>query len=91
MKYIIVAWLAGCGADATSTSFALNNGAREVVLTQSNLANGAIITGEASIGAYSLNKLYKTHPKLAMVIGIVASSARFGVAYHNIGVIRSNR
>lgn len=83
---ILGAFLAGGVADASSTCAALARGGREVVLTQSCRANTAIIGAEMAAGSYGLSKLYQTHPKLAVGIGIVAGAFRIGVAAHNAGV-----
>ncbi len=80
------AFLAGGVADATSTCTALARGGREAVLTQSCRANTAIIGAEMAAGSVGLSKLYQTHPKLAVGIGIVAGAFRIGVAAHNAGV-----
>lgn len=84
MRFILAAWIAGCGADAVSTCYDLNAGLRETILTQSCSVNAAIISGEAVVGVVSLGKLHKTHPKWAVLIGVAAASFRFGVAARNV-------
>ncbi len=80
---MFAAWLTGGIADSSSTCQALARGGREVVLTQSCGTNALIISGEMAGGVYGLNRLYKTHPKVAATIGIVAGAVRIGIASHN--------
>ncbi len=81
-------FLTGGVLDIKSTCQGLANGGREVVLTQSCGANAAVISGEMAAGVYGLNKLHKTHPTLAVTIGIAAGVFRMGIAAHNFGVKR---
>ncbi len=81
-------FLAGGAMDMQSTCQALGNGGREVVLTQSCRVNAAVISGEMAAGAYGLNKLHQTHPKLAVTLGIAAGLFRASVAAHNLRVTR---
>jgi hypothetical protein len=80
---MFLVWLTGGIADSSSTCQALARGGREVVLTQSCGANAAIIGAEMAAGSFGLNKLYRTHPKLAVGIGIAAGALRVGIAAHN--------
>ncbi len=81
-------FLTGGVLDASSTCQALAHGGREVVLTQSCSVNAAIISAEMAGGAYGLNKLYASHPRLAVTIGIAAGVFRASVAAHNLRVTR---
>jgi hypothetical protein len=85
---MFTAWLTGGFADAHSTCQALAHGGREVVLTQSCRTNALVISGEMAAGSYGLNKLYASHPKLAVGIGIAAGVFRSGIAFHNLRVTR---
>ncbi len=85
---MMIAWLTGGAADGVSTHVALERGGREVVLSQSSPINTAIISGEMAGGAYGLNKLYKSHPKVAVSLGIAAGVFRSGIAAHNLRVTR---
>ncbi len=81
-------WITGGALDISSTCQGLANGGREVVLTQSCRTNALVISGEMVAGAYGLNKLHLTHPKLAVTLGIIAGVFRCSVAAHNFGVKR---
>ncbi len=81
-------FLTGGVLDIKSTCQGLANGGREVVLTQSCGTNAAVISGEMAAGVYGLNKLHKTHPTLAVTIGIAAGVFRMGIASHNLRVTR---
>ncbi len=85
---MMIAWLTGGAADGVSTHVALGRGGREVVLSQSSPINTAIISGEMAGGAYGLNKLYQSHPKVAVTLGIAAGAFRIGIASHNLRVTR---
>ena len=85
---MVVAWLTGVGADAGSTAYALSHGGREVVLTQSTAVNSTVIAGEGIGGAYGLLRLYRTHPKLAVGIGVVAGIGRSLIAAHNVRTVQ---
>ena len=88
---LIVAWLSGVGADATSTHLALKQGARETVLSQNVHLNDAIFAGEAVGGSVGLLKLYRTHPKLAVGLAVVSSAFRGTVAVRNAQAGRMSR
>ncbi len=81
-------FLMGGVLDASSTCQALAHGGREVVLTQSCRVNAAIIGAEIAGGSYGLNRLYASHPKLAVTLGIAAGIFRSSVAAHNLRVTR---
>lgn len=83
---MIVAWLSGVGADAGSTAVALHRGGREAVLSQSMPVNGALLAGEGIGGTYGLLRLYRSHPKLAVGMAMVAGVGRSLIAVHNFRV-----
>ena len=83
-KLMLIVWLGGVGMDGASTHIKMSQGYREAVLTQSIPANDAIIGVQAVGGAVMLEKLYKTHPKLAVTIGIVGGALRAGVGASNL-------
>lgn len=85
---LLAAWIGGCGADAASTHVALTRGAHELILTQSPLGNDAIIAGQAVYGAWALERLYRRHPKLAIVVGISAGVFRASIATRNLRAAR---
>ena len=86
---MFLAWLGGTGADAVSTHVALNHGAHELVMTQNPAVDDILIGGQAVGGAIFLARLHKTHPRTAVVVGVVAGSFRAYIAYHNIQAIRT--
>lgn len=86
---MIAAWLTGVGADAGSTAYALHKGGRELVLSQSAAVNTTIIAGEGTVGTWSLLRLYRTHPRLAVTIGVAAGIGRSLIAVHNIRVVQA--
>ena len=87
---MIVAWLTGVGADAGSTAFALHRGGREAVLSQSTLITVGVLAGEGVGGTYGLLRLHRSHPRLAVTIGILAGVGRTFIAAHNVQVARNN-
>lgn len=84
---MIIAWLTGVGADAGSTAYALHRGGRELVLSQSTVVDTTIIAGEGVVGTWGLLRLYKTHPRLAVTVGVAAGIGRSLIAAHNIRVV----
>lgn len=83
-KLMLIVWLGGVGSDAVSTHIAMARGGRELVLTQSPIANDVIITSQAVGGAVLLDRLYQHHPKIAVTLGIVGGVLRGGIAAHNL-------
>ena len=85
---MFLAWLGGTGGDAVSTHVALNHGAHELVMTQNPAVDDILIGGQAVGGAILLARLHKTHPKTAIVAGILAGSFRAYITYHNVLAVR---
>ena len=77
----------GCSADAASTHYALNHGAHEAVMSQSNAVNNGIMGGQMVAGAWALQRLYAKKPKTAIVLGIALGAFRASAAAHNMAVM----
>ena len=88
---MIVAWLTGVGADAGSTVVALHRGGRELVLSQSAPLDVGVLAGEGITGTWGLVRLHRTHPKLAVGIGIAAGVFRSVIAVHNVRAVQGAR
>lgn len=80
---LFLAWIGSCSADATTTHLALNRGAHEVVISQSPIADDAILGGLGIAGGLGARKLYQKHPKLAILITAVGVSIHTWAAIHN--------
>jgi len=84
-KLALWTFLAGCGADAASTHYAITTSkGHEVVLTQNPWADDTIIGGEAAVGALAFERLRRTHPKAATALELGLGAFRAAVAVRNL-------
>ncbi len=91
MKTLLLVYSLTCGADAATTHQALSAGARESVLSQSTVANTAIIGAETGVSVFAIARLNQTHPKAARAIVVAAMAFRGYVAIHNAQVAAQMR
>ena len=85
MKTILLAYLLSCGADATTTTIVLKHGGREVELpTQNPYVIDGLTAGQAVGVAGMLVRLHRTHPKLAVGMGLLSVGVRGFVVAHNV-------
>ena len=86
MKAIILAYILLSGADAATTTIALKHGGREVLLpTQNPALIDALTAGQAASVSLALVRLHRTHPKLAVGMGLLSVGIRGFVVTHNVG------
>lgn len=85
-RVALTVFLAGCGADATSTHLALATGrVHEVVLTQNPWVDDGLVAGEAALGAWAFERrLRSRHPRLATTLELSLGAFRFGLAVRNV-------
>jgi hypothetical protein len=89
MKILLFGVWLSFGSDAATTHYALNHGGREVLIpTQNAYVIDAVAAGEALFASRALNKLNKTHPKAAKILGIGMIAARSFVVYSNVNQLR---
>lgn len=74
------------GCDATTTTLALQRGARELnpVLTQNAVMNVGLQTAFTSAQVLALSVLNTRHPKWARVLTVVAISVEASIVAHNL-------
>lgn len=89
VKTLLVIFTLSCGADASLTHVAINQGAREFVLpSQNRWAIDGMIAGEAVAGDVVLSKLHQHHPKTALIIGWTLVGLRGYAIAHNVRQLR---
>lgn len=88
-KIAMASLVGGFATDGASTYKALDHGAREAnpLLPQNKYANMAGQAAYDAAIALTLNKLHKTHPKLASILGLAYGGVKIGVGVHNLGVV----
>lgn len=92
MKVLFVVWGLTCGGDALTTHHIMTTGGREAWLpTQNPMAASVIAGGTCVAGIPGVNKLSKTHPTAAKVVGWSLVAFRAGVVGHNADQIRRHQ
>lgn len=85
-KAAIIAFAISSTTDLASTHYAMKCGAREVVMSQNNVVNSALVAVSVVGVSYVLNKLNVKHKKLAFGLAITGAGAHSFATINNINV-----
>jgi hypothetical protein len=89
MKIILFGVWLSFGADAATTTYALNHGGREVLIPSQNIyVIDSVVSGEAWLTMKGLSRLNSKHPLAAKVLGVGMIGLRSAIVYHNVNQLR---
>jgi len=91
VKVLLLAYLLSSGADAITTHYALNHGGREVMWpTQNPWLIDGLTAGQAAATTELVSKLHRSHPRLAITMGVISVAIRGAVVVSNIHQLRKS-
>jgi|KBSMisStaDraftv2_1062788.scaffolds.fasta_scaffold374837_2 hypothetical protein len=91
MKPLLLSWWVLCGADAATTHHIVTTGGREVILpTQNPYAIDGVLLTQAFAADHALRNVARTHPRLAIGLGVGLVAVRGFAVAHNLRQIQTH-
>jgi len=88
---LYIGFLGSATMDVLSTHLALQQGGREVVMSQSPIGNDLMLGALAAGTTIALTKLAPKHPRLTKMLLIAATAWRTSVAIRNVRAGKASR